>query len=301
MAVAIAAFVSPAAARAALAEAGPEGEVTERPVAEETVVEGTLVEKTLADSSHDERSPRETFDEATRLYREAAAAEGDRRKELYREAARLYAGLAARDPNGRVLYDLGNARFRLGQLGRAIAAYRRAERLLPRHRPTRANLAYARDLAPGGGPGPKPHPAAAAFLFWHYALSLAESEALAAALFLAFIGIMTARRFVEGRARRRLSAPAIALGALFAVLALSSVAKLAHAPSGEGVIVAAEARVRSEPSGRAVDLFTLREGAEVRVTGRSGGWARVVAGADRRGWVESRAIEVLSDPPYAGP
>ena len=251
-------------------------------------------------------SPRETFDEATRLYREAGGAEGEKVKELYREAAKLYAGLAAETPNGRVLYDLGNARFRAGEFGRAIAAYRRAERLLPRHRPTRANLAYARDLAPGGGPGRGPHPAAAAFLFWHYAMSLAETEALGAAAFIVLLGLLAARRFIAGgtagdRVRRRLSAPAVAAAVLFAVLALSSLAKLAGSQAGEGVVVAAEARVRSEPSGRAVDLFTLREGAEVRVTRHTEGWTRVVAGPDRRGWVESRAVEVLSDPPYAGP
>ncbi len=246
-------------------------------------------------------SPQEAFGEATRLYREAANAEGERRKELYREAATLYAELAARTTNGRVLYDLGNARFRAGELGLAIAAYRRAERLLPRHRPTRANLAYARDLAPGGGGGRVPHPAAAAFLFWHYALSLAEAEALAALAFFMLLGLLAARRFVDERPRRRLTAPAIASGVIFGVLALSSIGKLADSPRGEGVIVSAEAHVRSEPTGRAVDLFTLREGAEVRVSGHSGGWTRVAAGPDRRGWVESRTLEVLSDPPRAEP
>jgi len=247
-----------------------------------------------------EASFQETFDEAGRLYREAAGAEGERQKDLYREAAALWAGLAARTPNGRVLYNLGNARFRAGELGRAIAAYRRAERLLPRHRPTRANLAYARDLAPGGGPGREPHPAAAAFLFWHYALSLAEAEALAVVAFLALLGLLAARRFVDQRLGRRLAPGAIAAGVLFGAFALSSTAKLADSPKGEGVVVTAEARVRSEPTGRAVDLFTLREGAEVRVTGGSGNWTRVFAGGDRRGWVESRAVEVLSEPPYAG-
>jgi len=258
-----------------------------------------------AHETTDETPPRETsfqetFDKATRLYHEATDVEDERKKELFLEAAGLYAKLAVEIPNGRVLYNLGNARFRAGELGLAIAAYRRAERLLPRHRPTRANLAYARDLAPGGGPGRKPHPAAAAFLFWHYALSLAETEVLAAVAFLSLLALLAARCFVGERVRRRLAAPTIASGVLFGILALSSMGKLAASPASEGVVASAEARVRSEPTGRAVDLFTLREGAEVRVTGRSGNWTRVFAGADRRGWVESRAVEVLSDPPYAG-
>src|SRR5258705_237395 len=48
-----------------------------------------------------------------------------------------------------VYFNLGNAWFKSGQLGRAIAAYRRAESLTPRDPDVRANLQFARNQAQG--------------------------------------------------------------------------------------------------------------------------------------------------------
>src|SRR5262249_54460599 len=48
-----------------------------------------------------------------------------------------------------VYFNLGNAWFKSGQLGRAIAAYRQAERLNPRDPDVRANLQFARNQAQG--------------------------------------------------------------------------------------------------------------------------------------------------------
>ncbi len=305
-----------------------------------------------AAARRDARLIREAFVETNHIYREAADAEGEKREELYREAARRYAAIAflgTRRSNGYVLYNLGNARFRLGEYGRAIAAYRRAEVLLPRHGATRRNLAFARENAPGGEPGAGPHPAAAAFFFWHYAISLAEAEALAAFFFLALVAALSVRLFVSagalyGSARARLSGAAqiggagrtaepiitlsaspparpkplrrgegpwmkrlrtaaIALGVLAGVFVLSSAAKLSSRSRPWAVVTAEVVPVKSEPAGRAIELFPLREGAEVRVIGRAGEggeWTRIEAGRDRRGWVETRAVEVLSEAPASG-
>ena len=46
--------------------------------------------------------------------------------------------------DGAVYYNLGNAYFKLGDLGRAILNYKRAERLLPRDQDVDANLQLAR-------------------------------------------------------------------------------------------------------------------------------------------------------------
>ncbi len=254
----------------------------------------------------DAREIREAFVETNRTYREAADAEGEKREELYREAARRYAAIAfltKRRPNGHVLYNLGNARFRLGEFGRAIAAYRRAEMLLPRHGATRRNLALARENAPGGGPGAGPHPAAAAFFFWHYALSLSEVEGLATFFFLALIAAVSFRLFVKKPWRKRLRTTALALSVLAGVFVLSSAAKLSSRSRPWAVVTAEVVPVKSEPAGRAIELFPLREGAEVRVIGRAGErgeWTRIEAGRDRRGWVETRAVEVLSEAPSSG-
>ena len=249
-----------------------------------------------------ELTPQELFRQAQRAYREAADREGEERDSLYREAAGAYAALTGETPNAYVLYNLGNVRFRRGEYGRAIAAYRRAEELLPRHGPTRRNLALARKNAPGGGAGAEPHPAAAAFFFWHYAISLAEAEWLAALLLLAFFAALSVRLFLRdvNPWRKRLRTAAVRLGVLAGTFVLSSAAKLSSRSRPWAVVTAGEVRAKSEPSGRAVDLFPLREGAEVRALDRAGDWTRIEAGRDRRGWVETEAVEMLCEPPPSG-
>ena len=86
------------------------------------------------------------FDEANKLYEQAK----------YQEAATAYEKLLQSDPASAALYfNLGNAWFKAGQSGRAIAAYRQAERLAPRDPDLRFNLNFVRkkvsgsDFAPG--------------------------------------------------------------------------------------------------------------------------------------------------------
>ncbi len=79
--------------------------------------------------------PAAAFEAANKLYEEGRFA----------EAAAAYQKLA---PPGRtsaaLCFNLGNACFKAGQLGRALAAYRQAELLTPRDPDLRANLQFAR-------------------------------------------------------------------------------------------------------------------------------------------------------------
>jgi hypothetical protein len=243
----------------------------------------------------------EAFEDGNRLYRRAAEAEGERRTSLYRAAAARYADATAAAPNAYALYNLGNALYRAGELGRAIGAYRRAEFLMPRFAPLRRNLALARDNAPGGDTAPAPHPAAAAFFFWHYAISLAEAEGLTALFFVLCMAALSVRLFVGERSRRRLRTAAIALGVLAGVFAISSMAKLASPDRTDAVVVAREASVRSEPAGRSVELYVLRAGAEVRVLKRAEAWTRIESDRGGRGWVETGSLDLLSESPLVPP
>jgi tetratricopeptide (TPR) repeat protein len=66
----------------------------------------------------------------------------------YAKAAEAYQQLVDQGYSDAALfYNLGNAYFKQGDIGRAILNYRRAERLHPRDPDTRANLELARSLA----------------------------------------------------------------------------------------------------------------------------------------------------------
>src|SRR5579864_6405523 len=92
----------------------------------------------------------------------------------YGEAAALLESLLADGfRNGAVYYNLGNAWFRAGQYGRAIAAYRKAKAYRPRDPYLEANLRQALSVAPGRLPEA---PAAwwTHVLFWSGWLSFPE-------------------------------------------------------------------------------------------------------------------------------
>ena len=76
------------------------------------------------------------FDTANKLYEEGKFA----------EAAAAYESLVqSRQVSAALYFNLGNAWFKSGQIGRAIAAYRQAEQMTPRDPDLRANLQFARE------------------------------------------------------------------------------------------------------------------------------------------------------------
>ena len=92
----------------------------------------------------------------------------------YRESASLLEStLADGYRNGAVYYNLGNAYFRAGEYGRAIAAYRKAKTYRPRDPYLEANLQQALSAAPGRLPEPPP-PWWEHVLFWGRWLSFPE-------------------------------------------------------------------------------------------------------------------------------
>src|SRR5439155_12340909 len=79
------------------------------------------------------------FDEANRLYEQGK----------FREAVTGYQRLINRGVRSSAVYfNSGNASFKAGDFGRAIANYRCAQYLAPRDRDIRANLRFARARVP---------------------------------------------------------------------------------------------------------------------------------------------------------
>lgn len=70
--------------------------------------------------------------------------------------------------NGKLYYNLGNAWLKTGRIGQAIAAYRRAEALMPTNARLQENLQYARSLCKYDIPDRAERAVVRTILFWHY-------------------------------------------------------------------------------------------------------------------------------------
>ncbi len=179
-----------------------------------------------------------------------------------------------------VYFNCGNAYFKLGQLGRAIAAYREAGRLAPRDRELRANLQLARVRARGGAPYHGDRLRA-----WLGSLSLNEWTCLTMVAFWALFILLALGQWRTPLKPRLKNYVLLAGGAtVFLGLCLGLTLYLEYlTPSA--IVVAGEADVRNGPLDESQSVFKVRDGAELEVLDQKDNWLQVLDPAQRVGWL----------------
>jgi tetratricopeptide (TPR) repeat protein len=218
------------------------------------------------------------FSEANELYA----------KGKFSEAAGIYerilnAGKISHD----LLFNYGNAEYKSGHLGRAIAAYRQAALLSPRDAEVNANLAFVREQVQGSTIRES------RWRGWLGQLTLNEWALLTAATFWVTFISLTARQIrpALGVKLKNATLTFVTLTILFSATLGWRVA--IHFSKQTAVVIAAEATARSGPFDEAQSAFTTRDGAELAVFGRHGDWLQVVNGAGKIGWLPVKQVEIL--------
>ena len=234
-------------------------------------------------------APQERFDQGITALRagDAPAAEAALRQSLAE---------GARDPA--VYHGLGNALYRQGELGPAIAAWRRGLLLSPSDGDIAANLDRARRETQDrlDAPAPSTGP-----FFWQRSLSPRQSGLLASAL----ATLALAVPLLSGLGKRvgslrRVGALAdeqrwIGWVALLLAALLGTSTWVAAAAPPSAVVGVPQVSVRSALGPDGVELFVLHEGAEVGVAEQTADATLVVLPDDRKGWVPALAL-ISADP-----
>ena len=193
-------------------------------------------------------------------------------------------------------YNLGNAYFKQGDLGRAIVSYRRAERLAPRDPDIQANLDLARSLTVDQIDEDNKQAFLGRMAQFTQAWLTADELALVA-LGLWFLFALLFVAFTNSRGgshlREGLQYALIVASILLAVGVLSLADRLhVDGTRTDGVIVASEVDVTSGPSSQHVLEFTLHSGTEVSLIETRGNWIRLaLPGGQFQGWVPASAVE----------
>jgi len=222
-----------------------------------------------------------------------AAADFSAANELYAkgkfaEAAAAYEKILQTDGQSpSLLFNCGNAEFKAGHLGKAIAAYRQAELLTPRDAELRANLAFVRNQVQGAALRES------RWQSWLGSLTLNEGALLTAVCFWAMFGLLAARRIRPALAPklRNVTRLAVALALGFGtVLALHAAN---HFSSPVAVVTTAEATARSGPFDDAQSAFTAHDGAELQVLDRHDAWVQATDAAGKIGWFSRKQVDVL--------
>ncbi len=220
----------------------------------------------------------DAFEAANKLY-----AQGEFTKAAGAYEALLQSGQASEA----IYFNLGNAFFKAGQLGRAIVAYHQAERLGPRDPDLRANLQFARNQVQG------PTLSFTAWQKWLGRLSVNEWTVLASVALwscLILLAVLqwrpllkpTLRSYVVGLAAVTL----LVGGCMAAALYETSPGRLA-------VAIKPEIAVRQGPMDESQSAFTVHDGAELRVLDQKDDWLQVSTDPRRIGWARKDHLFVL--------
>jgi len=234
---------------------------------------GTLPRSAAAD---DDRTQR--FERAN-----AAFAAGQ-----YAEARAGFAAILASDgPSPAVLYNLGNASLRAGDVGEAILSYERALLLAPRDQDIRANLRQARKAAN------LPLPEEGAWTLLIRLLTTNGWAWLASAALYLLCAALLAIRVLRDDARRASLRRALRLGAARGATVLLIAAAACATRLNEldrAVVLASDPALRVAPYASATASSELAPGELVRIERTHEGFALVRTAAGKSGWMSAGAV-----------
>ncbi len=232
----------------------------------------------LAQSAQAAVSPAD-FDAANQLYEQGKFA----------EAAAAYEKLAVSGTTSpALLFNQGNAWFKAGRIGQAIAAYHQANRLAPRDPDLRANLRFARNQVQGPTLVPN------RWQQWLMALTLNEWTGLASGTaWLVFLLLIASQLRPAWRAGLRLWLWLLTA----ACLAFSCCLGLAFQQDRgvtRAVVITNGSAVKLGPLEESSVSFTANDGAEVLIVDQKDQWLRIQVGERHAGWIPRDRLAVLS-------
>ena len=227
----------------------------------------------------DEAHP--AFEAANRLYEQGQ----------YSEAVSAYQGILEGGRQSAAIYfNLGNAFFKSGQIGRAILNYRKAEQLAPRDPDIRGNLRFARNTVAGGSavePG-----------IWRSTLSrftLNEWGALASISIWICFGLLALAQLkpsLAGRLKTSKLTSGVLAGAL---VLLTGVAWSVERGSRTAVVIVPQAVVRYGPLDESQSYYVVHDGAELAMLDSKDDWIQVSVASGRVGWVREEQVASFPD------
>ena len=214
----------------------------------------------------------------------------------YSQAAETYENIIA--TNGiapELYYNLGNAYYKLNEIGKSILNYERALKLRPGYKNAAINLEFAQArVVDNVVPVP-------AFFIKRWLSDLMKMLSSNQWFWIAAIAFVMALTFillfVYGATYfiRRFSFYTASTMATIVVISLifSGIRKNQLLHHNAAIIMAGSVTVKSSPDKSGTNLFQLHEGTKVEVVSKFGDWTEIVLSNGNPGWVSNNTIEEI--------
>ncbi len=209
----------------------------------------------------------------------------------YEEAAAMYQTLLDEQSDATLYYNLGNSRFKQGELAQAILNYERALRLKPNYKDAQYNLAFAQSRITD-------NIVEQDFFLSSWARtvrnSLSERTWWSTSIGLFICALITLLLFLLGRELwlRKTAFHVAWIALLFSLIAGLNAGSLRQRNTlrNEAIITQGVVNVKSSPDRSGTDLFTIHEGTKVTIRETLGEWVNVSVGSNE-GWMKAAHLE----------
>jgi len=225
-----------------------------------------------------------TFVEAIQLYNTGNKYYAENN---FQSAIECYENALKYCKNKDIYYNLGNAYFKSGKIGKAIIQYRKAYFLSPRDEDISYNLKFLRNFRPDRTTHiPNPFFQFLDQLFHHF--SLKESNILSSITFL-FIAVFLSLYLIY---RNKLLLSLGIIGSLFFIYFLiTSILWQAEKNSNSAVVVVNELKAYSGPGEEYKEILIIHDGTEAKIREERNGYYLIQLPGGIGGWVKTDGIE----------
>ncbi|MEW6512112.1 MAG: tetratricopeptide repeat protein [Bacteroidota bacterium] len=232
------------------------------------------------------QSPDELVAQGNQLYQQGKIAEA---RDAYQKV--VNSGYVS----GELLYNLGNAWYRTGDIPRAILCYERALRLLPADDDLRHNLQLANLMITD-----RIEPTPRLFIWEHWDafknwLSLRGLTIVTYGWFVAVIAgvavVLLARTHALRKTVALITAGAAFIFLLFLASFFDKVGDVSRADLA--IILDRVVTVKNSPDPKSSDAFVIHGGVKVQIIDRFSTWVKIRLADGKVGWMESGAGEII--------
>jgi len=203
----------------------------------------------------------------------------------FQEAATDYEDLVrSGNWNANLFYDLGNARYRLGDFGEAVLNFERALALDPRHPEADANLRLARDEA-------RALELRRDWIERYAGMATVKQYTIAAAVAFWFAVFVIAHLFFSRRSAGRIAL--ITLSVIVCGVSILAIYTLENGARGDALAIVTDKNVeaRLATADNAKSVLVLPPGSEIKILSERGDWIYAGLPNDQRGWIPTSSAQ----------
>ncbi len=214
----------------------------------------------------------------------------------HREAVQLYQQVLHQGyENAPVHYNLGNAYFKMGEIGEAILHYEKAKRLDPRDGDINFNLEVAKLRVQDRITPPEQSLFMRIFNGAKYLLNL--NELAWGTLFLFFAGslIFVVWRILDHQRIQKILGVTLAMWGVFLLLVTPLLLSrtLEAKQQTYGIVLQEEVSARAAPQEMSTEVFIIHEGTKVEVEDSQYQWYKIKLLDNKEGWIYSDSVGII--------